>query len=122
MAPALTFRDLLERYQRGDRDFSGSELDSDPGNGNLSGACLDGIDLSHSFIFASFKGASHRGARFHGANVKSCDFSEADLSDADFSDAALCATTFIGARMTGARFKGAFVHSWALTEGEQPDW
>lgn len=120
--PAVTsFRELLERYQQGQRDFAGSELDGDPEN-DLSGVCLDGIDLSKSFIFAGFERASLRDARFVGANVKTCDFSGADLTAADFSNAALCATTFLGAQLAGARFTGAFYHSHVLKQGERPDW
>jgi uncharacterized protein YjbI with pentapeptide repeats len=121
MGPAMSFRELLDRYARGERDFAESDLDTDPDN-DLSGARLDGIDLSRSFIFASFRGASLKGARFRMANVKTCDFTGADLSGADFTEAALCATQFGGAQMEGARFEGAFYHSYTLQAGKLPDW
>ncbi len=121
MGLATNFRDLLDRYALGERDFAGSELDSDPDN-DLRGAQLDGIDLSQSFIFASFRGASLKGARFRAANVKTCDFKEADLTGADFSEAALCATEFGGAQMLDARFEGAYYHSSTLQAGELPNW
>src|SRR5262249_24400768 len=121
MVPAATFRDSLERYQRGERDFAGSDLDVEPNN-DLSGACLDGVDLSHSLVVANFRGASLRGAKFHESNVKTCEFRDADLYEADFTGAALCATTFAGARMDGTDFTGAFCHSYLLQPGERPNW
>src|SRR4051812_30625185 len=104
--PPASFRELLDRYGKGERDFSGAELDQDAAN-DLTGVRLDGADLSRSFVVALFRGASLRGARFCGANVKTCDFRGADLRDADFSGAALCATSFEGARLDGARFAAA---------------
>ncbi len=121
MVAVTSFRDLLERYRRGERDFAESELDADPAN-DLSGVCLNGVDLSRSFVVANFRGGSLRGVQFRGANVKTCKFAGADLTGADFTDAALCATTFGGARLEGARFGGAFYHSHLLDAGELPDW
>jgi uncharacterized protein YjbI with pentapeptide repeats len=119
--PPQTFRELLERYQRGDRDFAKSDLDQDPDN-DCRGICLEGADLSGSYIVADFRRASLRGAKFVEANVKTCDFREADLRNADFSGAALCATYFVGADMTGARFDGAHFHGYRLRSAERPDW
>jgi uncharacterized protein YjbI with pentapeptide repeats len=116
-----TLRELVDCYQRGDRSFPGAELDDDP-KGDLSGLTLDGIDLSHSVVVASFTSSSLRGAKFRNANVKTCDFCGCDLRDADFSGAALDATSFIGARLEGARFEGATAYSHTLKHGEQPDW
>jgi uncharacterized protein YjbI with pentapeptide repeats len=101
------------------RVFVGAELEE---GADLSGVCLDGIDLSKGFVVASFKRASLRRAVFREANVKTCDFSDADLRDADFSGAALCSTTFRGASLDGAHFGGASYHSRTLKEPERPDW
>jgi uncharacterized protein YjbI with pentapeptide repeats len=120
MEPPRSFRDLLERYRRGERNFCEAELDSDP-DCDLSGVCLDGADFSRSFIIANLRGASLRGVRFREANVKTCNFNEANLREADFTGAALCATTFLGADLEGAKFTGAYVHSYVLKEGEKPD-
>ena len=98
-----------------------SELD-DQSDNDLSGACLEGVGLSRSFIDACFKGANLRGARFREANVKCCDFRGADLRDADFRGAALCATQFGGSRLDGAKFGAAYYHSHILQEDEKPDW
>jgi uncharacterized protein YjbI with pentapeptide repeats len=121
MKPLRTFRELLDRYSRGERVFAGSELDEDPDN-DLRGVCLDNADLSRSFIIADFRGASLRNTRFSHANVKTCDFRDADLRGADFTGAALCSTEFSGAKLDGARFAGACYHSYTLQEGDRPDW
>lgn len=121
MAAVQSFGELLACYKRGKRDFAESDLDTDPDN-DLSGVCLDGVDLSRSFVVGNFRGASLRGARFREANVKTCDFAGADLTGADFSGAALCATTFGGARMDGAQFGGANNHSLVMQPGDLPDW
>jgi uncharacterized protein YjbI with pentapeptide repeats len=118
-APPTTFRELLDRYGRGDRDFSGAELDEDP-DSDLSGVYLDGADFSHAFLLVTFRGASLRGASFREANVKTCDFREADLRGADFRGAALCSAIFDGARLEGSNFAGAYIHSYQLKEGETP--
>jgi len=119
--PPGTFRELLERYQSGERDFAGSNLDEDPNN-DMSGECLDQADLSESFIVANFCDASLRNVRFVRANVKTCDFRDADLRGADFSGAALCSTNFLGAILDDTRFGGAFAHSHVFKDGEKPWW
>jgi uncharacterized protein YjbI with pentapeptide repeats len=116
-----SFRELIDRYQHGERDFCESLLDEDPDN-DLRGVCLDGVDLSQSFVVADFRGASLRGARFCHANVKTCDFRDANLSGADFTGAALCATTFVGATLDATDFAGASNHSYVIRPGEYPDW
>jgi uncharacterized protein YjbI with pentapeptide repeats len=118
-APPTSFRELLDRYQRGERDFSGAELDADP-DSDLSGVCLDNADFSHAFLVANFRGASLRGARFFQANVKTCDFREADLRDTDFRGATLCSASFDGAKFEGSKFAGASIHSYKFKEGETP--
>jgi uncharacterized protein YjbI with pentapeptide repeats len=129
--PPSTFRELLERYESGERDFRGSKLDEDP-NCDLSGRCLDDLNLSKSFVVADFQGASLQRARFSEANAKTCDFRNADLRDADFRDAALCAADFQGANIAGADFTGAdlmgsdftgaYSASRTFGSGEFPDW
>ena len=80
-APPTSFRELLDRYDRGERDFTGAELDADS-DSDLTGVCLDDVDFSHAFLVANFRGASLRGVCFFQANVKTCDFREADLREA----------------------------------------
>ena len=119
--PPRTGHELLARYQQGERDFRGAELDADP-DCDFTGACLDGVDLSQSCITASFHGASLRGALFVRANVKTCDFRDADLTGADFREAALCATQFSRATTAGIRMEGSFYHSRTFEVGDVPDW
>ena len=119
--PPNSFKDLLSRYARGERSFLGAELDADPDN-DLSGLCLDGIDLSRSFVVASFRGASLRDAVFRESNVKTCDFSGADVSGADFRGAALCGTRFSGAIVERVKLAGAFYHAHRFTDGDTPNW
>jgi len=116
-----TFRELIDRYQRGERKFCGSMLDEDPDQ-DLGGRSLDGVDLSDSFVVATFASSSLRGSKFRGANVKTCDFRGCDLRDADFSGAALDATSFAGARLDGALFEGAHASGHILGAEDRPDW
>jgi uncharacterized protein YjbI with pentapeptide repeats len=120
MPAVTTFRELRAQYRAGERNFQRSQIDEDPDD-DLSGQCLDHIDLSNSWVVASFRGSSLRGAKFTAANVKTCDFTEADLTGADFRGAALCAATFADARLENARFEGAFCHSREFRAGELPD-
>ena len=117
--PPTSFRELLNRYQRGERDFSGVELDADC-DSDLTGVCLDGADFSHAFLVANFRGASLRGARFFEANVKTCDFRDADLRDTDFRGAGLCSALFDGAKLEGSTFAGAYIHGHEFKQGETP--
>lgn len=120
MAPPTSFRELLDRYRRGERDFTEADLDTDR-NSDLRDLCLDGADFSHAFIIADFRRASLRGARFFQANVKTCDFRGADLRDADFRGAALCAALFDSAIVDGADFTGAHIYGYSFRPGEKPD-
>src|SRR5258706_16122518 len=106
----VSSEDVLRRYQGGERDFQGLEIDDLDGKAPFHGAALDGADFSRAFIVADFRNASLRQATFVNANVKTCSYSGADLTNADFTGAALCSTTFSHTRMDGARFDGAFVH------------
>ena len=119
--PPKSFKELLSRFATGERNFAGAELDEDDEN-DLEGVCLDGVDLSRSFIVASFRRASLRGAIFRDANVKTCDFSGADLTGSNFRGAALCETTFVGAILDGVKIGGARYHSRVFTDEDRPDW
>lgn len=118
----MSSEQILRRYEAGERDFSGLEIEDEPEVTPLRGAVLDGALFNRAFIVAVFSGASLRGAQFVEANVKTCVYDGADLTDADFTNAALCATTFQRARMDGAKFDGANFHSYTLGAGERPHW
>jgi len=117
--PPRSFAELRRRYERGERDFRGCELDTEPA-GDLSGVCLDDADFSQAWLYASFRGASLRNARFVESNVKICDFRDADLTNADFRGAALCATEFAGAILDGTRFSGAHCYGHTFGDDEKP--
>jgi uncharacterized protein YjbI with pentapeptide repeats len=115
-----TFHELLQRYNEGERNFVGAQLDTDSEN-DASRLCLDDINLSQAFVFGNFRAASLRGACFQQANLKTCDFREADLTNADFRGAGLCSATFDGAILDGTNFEGAYIHSYVIKAGEKPD-
>lgn len=117
---AISERELLSRFQAGQRQFVGLLIEHDP-TSPFEGACLDAISLIDCFLDASFRGASLRGAVIH-SNVKCCDFSDTDLTDADFRNSALDATTFKGAKMDRADFTGSHIQGYDLKPGERPDW
>lgn len=119
MPKVESFREMLRRYATGERDFAGSELDVDPDN-DMSTQALDGINLSRSWIVASFAKASLFRASFRFANVKTCDFREADLTGADFTNALIDAAQFQGATLTDTIFDGATYHSHVFAPGEKP--
>jgi uncharacterized protein YjbI with pentapeptide repeats len=118
VTPPKSFNELLVRYRQGERVFAGAELEE---GADLSGVCLDDVDLSKAFVVASFNGASLQRAVFRESNVKTCDFSNADLTGADFRGASLCSAKFDGARLDAAQFEGAFIHSYTFKAGERPD-
>jgi len=120
LASAEKIKDILQRYQQGERSFVEAELDD--AEYDFRGVTLEGSDFSSSFITADFREANLRGVNFSSSNVKTCDFRNADLTGAIFIDAALCATEFKDANMTDANFAGAFYHSYTLKEHEKPFW
>ena len=119
--PVHTVRELIDRYEKGCRDFTESEIQTTD-TGSLDRIVLDGAILQASFLSASFVAASLRGCNFRQSNIKASDFTNADLRFADFCNCALCSTTFRGARLDGARFAGSYYHNHELAENELPDW
>jgi uncharacterized protein YjbI with pentapeptide repeats len=116
-------REVLSRYQAGERDFSGLEIESSHETGDLAfrGANLVGADFSRCFIVADFTGAQLGDATFAKANVKTCTFDGADLRNADFSGAAIDAATFSGANLADAIFEGAGAYGYTYVKGERPE-
>jgi uncharacterized protein YjbI with pentapeptide repeats len=114
--------DILRRYQSGERDFRGLEIEVPSGKADpeFRGANLEGADFRDCFIVADFTGARLQGARFAPANLKTCCFDGADLRNADFSGAAIDSATFGGANLAGARFEGAGAYGYTYRKGELP--
>jgi uncharacterized protein YjbI with pentapeptide repeats len=116
----MTSRELLRRYQAGERVFRDLEIDDAAGDPALRDQVLDGLDVAGSFVTVDLTGARLRGAVLR-ANVKTCSFDRADLTGADFRGAALDAATFSGATLTGARFEGAGDQGHLFGADELPD-
>lgn len=119
---AWTPSEILQRYERGERDFHGLDISDGAGDESTSfrGALLDGADFSHCFIVADFSSARLRDCRFVEANVKTCRFDGADLLNADFSRAAIDGATFTNCNFAGARFKEAVAYGYTFKKGELP--
>ncbi|MBI4993065.1 MAG: pentapeptide repeat-containing protein [Candidatus Magasanikbacteria bacterium] len=88
--------ELIQRYQRGERDFSGVKLQGDsPLETDLMGCVLAG---------AIFIGITLRGAFLNGSNLQCVDFTGSDLSDTHFVN-----TDISGANMRSVTLQGAEV-------------
>ena len=86
---------LKQQYERGDRDFQGSQL---------SGTDLSWLTLSHS----NLSGSDCYGANLSGTNLEGVDFSgTTNLSFANFSRANLANANLTGANLTGANLDEA---------------
>jgi len=117
----MTTAEIVELYQRGNRDFRGLDIQDTEGQIRaFRGAVLNGADFGGAWIEADFTNAALRGAVFRNANVKCCTFDGADLSNADFSNSAIDAATFEGAKFDGSNFESAGAYVNLLAEGEYP--
>ena len=114
--------EIRQRYQDGERDFQGLDIEDSDDSESFRDAVLEGADFSHAFVVADFSRAGLRDARFVEANVKTCIFDEADLRGCMFSRAAIDAATFRSARLDGADFSGASVQGSLMQPGELPTW
>jgi len=115
-------REILGRYETGERDFRGIEIEATRGTSDpeFRRANLTGADFTGAFILADFSGANLQGARFAAANVKTCTFDGADLRNADFAGAAIDSATFDGAELAGTNFEGAGAHGYTHRKDEYP--
>jgi uncharacterized protein YjbI with pentapeptide repeats len=114
--------EIRHRYQNGERDFKGLDIEDSSDSESFRDAVLEGADFSHAFVVADFSRARLRDARFVEANVKTCIFDEADLRGCKFSRAAMDAATFRSARFEGADFSGASAQGSSMQPGEVPSW
>ena len=67
------------RYERGERNFRGLDIDDTGDSSSFREAVLDDADFTQCFVVADFSRASLRGCRFTQSNVKTCEFDNADL-------------------------------------------
>jgi len=114
--------EILARYEAGERDFRGLEIEAPSGTSDpeFRRADLTGVDFTGAFIVADFTGANLQGARFAAANVKTCAFDGADLRNADFAGAAIDSATFEGAELAGTNFEGAGAYGYTYRKDEYP--
>lgn len=126
---------LINLYEQGQRDFSGTNLRQ----ANLRGASLQNsrmimadlleanmsyADLSGArLIQANLDGANMQGtiltrAKLTGANLRGADLRNADLEDADLSGVDLRGADLLGANLLGARLTGANLDDARLN----PNW
>lgn len=114
----ITPGEIIQRYQRGERNFSWIEL---PEPESLRGSLLPGIIFDHAWIDSvDFTGANLRGASFVNAHLKCCTFDGADLRGGDFRGAGIDGATFGEAQMDGACFAGATTYGAELKNGDLP--
>jgi hypothetical protein len=126
---------LINLYEKGQRDFSGTNLRQ----ANLQGARLQNArmimadllkaDMSCSELSgarliqanmeeANLQGAILTRAKLTGANLRGADLRNADLEDADLSGADLTGADLLGANLLGARLTGAKLEHARLN----PNW
>jgi Holliday junction resolvasome RuvABC ATP-dependent DNA helicase subunit len=96
-------KELVKRYQAGERNFSGARL---------SGADLSGANLTR----ADLSGSDLSGADMSSANLTKGDLSGADLSGTNFFDAVLVRVNMGRADLTGAMLLDARLSGADLTE------
>lgn len=99
--------ELLERYEAGERDFSGLELEEC----HLSDSILIGINLSN----ADFQIASFMGTHLDQANLSCANLPDADLWTTYAIDANLSYTNLTGAELSYANLTGANLTEANLT-------
>ncbi|AFY58553.1 putative low-complexity protein [Rivularia sp. PCC 7116] len=104
----ITAKELLGRYQKGERDFRRIKLKNSE---HLSSVNLEEIDFRHACLYiANFRAADSGNANFieecilYSSDFTGADFRGANLQGTEFSDAILNAANFSGADLQGAKF------------------
>mgnify|MGYP001794516826 CR=1 FL=1 len=132
----ITGEELLRRYEKGERDFRGIQLDKSK---SLTRVNLQGADFRNACLYmANFGAADFRnanfsegcilyssdftGADFRGANLQGTEFGDAILNAANFSGADLPNASFDcadaeAANFTGATLEGAILHNTIMPDG-----
>ncbi len=124
-------REILERYRKGERSFTGikcSAVDlngidiskADFSNSDLSFSNFDGSNLSGcnfagcNMEWSSFRRTNLSGADFRKANLKYCDFSNAIFEHANLRDADLSWSIAFDTNIQSADTKGAMIETVAF--------
>ena len=112
----MTGKELIKRYNDGDRDFSGADLIGSDLSGakltwatltgaNLRGASFSGSDLSWAtLIRANLIEATLTGSNLSGANFSGSDLTGATLIRANLIEATLTGSTLIGAEIKDVKW------------------
>ena len=95
LEPAISAEEFLQRYQEGERDFTGINL----AGVNLTGKSLSQVNLSS----ANLSGAELSGTNLHGANLSEANLCHANLHKANLNSANLRKTKFIKANLNEVR-------------------
>ena len=114
----LTDKEILNRYNNGQRQFKDIDVD----NGDLRDTDLQGISFDGCFLAIDFRAANLKGARFTNGNIKTCDFRSADLTDAHFENLSVDSVDFEGAKGDGATFINGYYHSVTLQQADFDEW
>jgi uncharacterized protein YjbI with pentapeptide repeats len=127
-------RELLKRYEAGERDFSGTDLSgiklygsklieidlsgADFSNANLENAKLSDVDLNDAnFSYANLRNTRIRG-RVHKADFSHANLTGANLSYADLGLANLSHVNLTGANLKNTSLSGANLASANLTQAK----
>lgn len=126
--PPQSVKELLERYEAGERDFSdvtgrhvnlsGANLRGADLRGiYLDGAYLTGVDLREANLHeASLIGACLTRAKMSRARIVSVDLSRADLWEVDLTGADITTTNLTGANLLSAKLVSAILEESTLWE------
>lgn len=100
--------EILRRYQRGDKDFTGVTVTPDDFSGQrLRGIIFKGATLFNcNFEETTLQGADLSAANLRQANLKQANLSKADLKGADFRGATLRNADLSGADLRWANLEG----------------
>ena len=119
--PPQNAKELLERYAKGERDFSGADLSGadfeyavltelDLSNANLSNANFERAELG----LVTLVDADLREAIVTGTNLSLADLRNADLAGANLSGTNLAVSDLTRANVSGASFSGTILSGTAL--------
>ncbi|MGL4377429.1 MAG: pentapeptide repeat-containing protein [Microcoleaceae cyanobacterium] len=107
-----TVEQLLQQYEKGERDFSGIDLSGK----DLGGETLENANLSEAYLNgANFRGTTLRSVNLSGANLRGATFNGADLRKANLSFADVRGTDLSGADLRGANLTFVLLNEANIT-------
>ena len=101
-----TDRDILKRYNEGQRAF----VDLDLEDGDLSGLDLEGISFDRCFLAIDFSYSNLSRAKFTNGNIKKSIFRNAKLTETHFEKVAIESTDFSNATIDKIVFKENYAY------------